>query len=135
MGPFLQNGAFEASPQSPFYSRKDTQKMQKLSRPIEIKVRVNALEKEKIKDRMRTCGITNMTRYMRTMAINGCIIQPDHSSIKKANYELHKIGININQIAKKANQTGVVHTEDLKKIEEMLDTIWQLQKYILSEEP
>ena len=109
--------------------------MQNLTRPIQIKFRVNDLEKEKIKERMRECGIKNMARYLRTMAINGCIIKPDYTDIKQSNYELHKIGVNINQIAKKANETGSIYANDMKLLQEMMESIWQLQRYILSNEP
>ena len=76
--------------------------MENLYRPVQVKFRVTDLERQKIRDRMKECGIKNMARYLRTMAINGCIIKPDHTDIKQTNYELHKIGVNINQIAKKA---------------------------------
>ena len=109
--------------------------MEKLYRPVQVKFRVTDLERQKIRDRMKECGITNMARYLRNMAINGCIIKPDHSDIKRTNYELHKIGVNINQMAKKANETGNIYAQDLRMLQEMMDTIWQLQKYILSEEP
>ncbi len=109
--------------------------MSLLTRQIQVKFRVTPIEREKIRDRMRECGIANMARYLRTMAINGCIIKPDHADIKEMNYELHKIGVNINQIAKKTNQTGNIYAEDVKLLQEMMDTIWQLQRYILSDEP
>ena len=109
--------------------------MENLSRPIQIKFRVNALEREKIRDRMKECNIWNMGRYLRCMAINGCIIKPDHTDIKQMNNELHKIGVNINQIAKKANETGSIYAEDIKLLQEMMDTIWHLQRDILSDEP
>ena len=109
--------------------------MENLYRPIQVKFRVTDLERQKIRDRMKECGIKNMARYLRTMAINGCIIKPDHSDIKQTNYELHKIGVNINQIAKKANETGSIYAADIKMLQEMMETIWQLQKYILSDEP
>ena len=84
---------------------------------------------------MKMCGIKNMARFLRLMAINGCIINTDYSELKARNYELHKIGVNINQIAKKANETGSIYAEDVRMLQEMMDTIWQLQKYILSAEP
>lgn len=100
-----------------------------------ILFRVTDLEKQKIRDRMKECGIKNRARYLRTMAINGCIIKPDHTDIKQTNYELHKIGVNINQIAKKVNETGNIYSEDIRTLEEMMDAIWQLQKYLLIDEP
>ncbi len=67
--------------------------MKNLYRPIQVKFRVTDLERQKIRDRMKECWINNMARYLRTMAINGCIIKPDHTDIKQTNYELHKIGV------------------------------------------
>ena len=48
------------------------------------------------------------------MAIDGYIIQIDHSDIKKMTAELQKIGVNINQIAKRANATGNMYQEDIE---------------------
>ena len=66
--------------------------MAKLGREVQIKFRVTAHEKELIKERMKMCGIKNMARFLRLMAINGCIINTDYSELKARNYELHKIG-------------------------------------------
>lgn len=109
--------------------------MENLNRPIQVKFRVSAPEHDAIKVRMKLCNIRNMSRYLRTMAINGCIIVPDHTDIKQTNQELHKIGVNLNQIAKKANETGNIYFEDIRLLQEMMDTIWQLQKNLLSIEP
>lgn len=109
--------------------------MDNLSRPVQIKFRVTPREKQLIKERMAECGITNMARYLRAMAINGCIIKPDNSDLRKMDYELHKIGVNINQIAKKTNETGNIYAPDIKLLQDMMEAIWQLQKYILSDAP
>lgn len=39
--------------------------------------------------------------YLRKMAIDGYIIQVDHTDIKAMTAEIQKIGVNINQIAKR----------------------------------
>lgn len=109
--------------------------MVNLKRPIQVKFRVSATELEQIRERMKECNIKNQARYLRLMALNGCIIKPDYSEIKEMNYELHKIGVNINQIAKKINTNGNIHTEEINQLKEMMDAIWQSQKYILSDEP
>ena len=109
--------------------------MVNLKRPVQIKFRVSQSEQLKIQERMHECGIKNQARYLRLMAINGCIIKPDYTEIKEMNYELHKIGVNINQIAKKVNSTGTICTDEINQLKEMMDAIWQSQKYILSDEP
>ena len=109
--------------------------MAKLNRPVQIIFRVTEQEKEQIQERMKMCKIKNMARFLRMMAINGCIINTDYTELKVRNYELHKIGVNINQIAKKINETGQIHAKDIKELQEMMDAIWCAQKCILSEEP
>ena len=37
------------------------------------------------------------------------------------NKELHSIGVNINQIAKRVNETGSIYEEDIKEIQERLN--------------
>ena len=53
-----------------------------------------------IEEKMKQVPTRNMEAYLRKMAIDGYIIQVDHSDIKKMMAELQKIGVNINQIAK-----------------------------------
>ena len=48
---------------------------------------------------------------------------------------LRKIGININQIAKRVNSTNTIYDEDIFEIKEQMKKIWQLQRYILSNQP
>ena len=112
-------------------SNKDTNR----TRNNMIMFRVTDLEKEAISERMKVCGIWNRARYLRTMAINGCIIKPDYSAIKQTNVELHRIGLNINQIAKKVNETGNIHANEVQSIQQMMEKIWQLQRRILKKEP
>lgn len=109
--------------------------MGQLKRPIQIKFRVNEQEYLLIKERMKDCKIHNMARFLRQMSLHGCVIVTDYSELKERNYELHKIGVNINQIAKKANETGNIYATDIELLKEMMDSIWQSQKYILSDEP
>ena len=108
--------------------------MANLTRSVQLNFRVTQEEKEIILDNMKQFKITNMNEYLRTMAIRGCIIIPDHSDMKRANYEINKIGVNINQIAKKVNETGNLYADDIHRLQELIDNIWQLLKSTLLEE-
>ena len=46
--------------------------------------------------------------------------------------ELQKIGVNVNQIAKRLNSMGPVYAQDIEDIKGALAQIWQLQRSILS---
>ena len=108
--------------------------MSNLQRPVEVKFRVTEEEREMIRKNMKACHMKNMAEYLRTMAIRGCIIIPDHSDMKRANFEINKIGVNINQIAKKVNETGNMYAEDIHRLQELIDNIWQLLRSTLLEE-
>ena len=72
-----------------------------------------------------------MEAYLRKMAIDGYIIQVDHTDIKAMTAEIQKIGVNVNQIAKRANATSSAYQEDIEEIKGMLNEIWRLQRLSL----
>ena len=81
-----------------------------------------------IEQRMKLVPTRNMAAYMRKLALDGYIIQIDHTDIKKMTAEIQKIGVNVNQIAKRVNSTGSVYQEDINEIREALAEIWRLQR-------
>ncbi|MBO3757167.1 MobC family plasmid mobilization relaxosome protein [Streptococcus suis] len=97
--------------------------MNNRKRNVQIKFRVTEEERSLIEEKMKQVPTSNMEAYLRKMAIDGYIIQIDHSDIKKMTAELQKIGVNINQIAKRANATGNVYQEDIEEIKGALKEI------------
>ena len=89
-------------------------------------------EEELILQKMQKMKTSNMSAYMRKMAIDGYIIEVDYSGLKSVCYEIHKIGTNINQIAKRANSTNIVYKADFTEIKKRIEQIWQLLKSNLS---
>lgn len=89
-------------------------------RTVQIKFRVTEEERALIEKKMKLIPTRNMTAYLRKMAINGYIIQIDHTDIKAMTAEIQKIGVNINQIAKRVNATGSAYQEDIEEIKEVL---------------
>lgn len=71
----------------------------------------------------------NFSAYARKMLIDGYIINIDHSDIRAQTAELQKIGVYVNQIAKRINFTGMVYAQDVEDIKGALAEIWQLQRY------
>lgn len=63
---------------------------------------------------------------------DGYIIQLDYTAVKEQTAEIQKVGVNVNQIAKRVNSTGNAYKEDLEEIKGALEKIWQLQRYTLS---
>lgn len=60
------------------------------------------------------------------MAIDGYIANTDIAPLKKQYEEMHKIGVNINQIEKKVNTTGDLYPEEMKELKEMVTEIWRI---------
>ena len=50
----------------------------------------------------------------------------DNEGAKKIAYELNKIGNNVNQIAKKCNSGDRITHDEIAKLREELNAIWQL---------
>jgi hypothetical protein len=104
------------------------------SRNILINFFVTEQESEAIYEKMKMLKTDNRGAYLRKMAIDGLIVNIDHTDIKKQTAEIQKIGVNVNQIAKRVNQTGNVYAEDILEIKELVSEIWRLQRLSLSKQ-
>jgi len=86
------------------------------TRTVRMVVDVTPEEKKMIQTKMLQLGTGNFGAYARKMAIDGYIIKKDYSELKKLTAELGKIGSNINQVAKRANETRHVSGDDIRNI-------------------
>ena len=102
------------------------------TRPIIMRLAVTEYEKELIEKKMQQLGTKNFGAYARKMLIDGYIVHIDTGPVRAQTAELQKIGVNINQIARRINSTGTVYAQDLEDIKGALAQIWQLQRSILS---
>ena len=100
-------------------------------RTIQVKFYVTEEERKLIEEKMKLVPTSNMAAYLRKIAIDGYIIQVDHTDIKAMTAEIQKIGVNVNQIARRVNATGNVYKEDIEEIKGVLAEIWRLQRLSL----
>ena len=98
--------------------------MAKRKRNIQILFCVSPEEKKLIRRKMIESKTKNMGAYLRKMAIDGYIVNTDTTPLKKQYEEMHKIGVNINQIAKKVNTTGDLYPEEMQELKEMVKELW-----------
>lgn len=102
-------------------------------RSVMLRFFVTEDEKTIILAKMRYCGYTNLSMYLRQAAVYEKINLYDFKDeIKTTNKELSAIGTNINQIAARVNSTSRIYQEDMDYLKEKVGEIWRLQKYILS---
>jgi len=94
-------------------------------------VRVSAEEKELISKKMAAFGTINRESYMRKILIDGYVIRVEFRQVQKLLHLLGNVSNNINQIARKVNQTGNIHAEDIHKIREEMESFYpELRKAI-----
>lgn len=85
-----------------------------------LRVMVTEEEKAEIINKMNSIGMNNIGEFVRLMLRYGSVYKFDANALNDFNYEINRIGNNINQIAKKVNQTGRVYQKDLDEINKKL---------------
>lgn len=93
-------------------------------RDVQILLWVTPEEKKMIRKRMILSKTSNMSVYLRKMAIDGMIVNTDTTYLKAMYQEMHKIGVNINQLAKVANTVDTATPQDIEELKEMVKKIW-----------
>lgn len=100
-----------------------------------IHIYVSDEEHRLMERKMELAGIKTVSSYIRQQIRYGFVYEVDYAPIREMNAGLGKIGSNVNQIAKRVNETHRIYAEDIEVLKEMMEEIWQLQKSILSQQP
>ncbi len=90
-----------------------------------LELRLKAGEMDLIEKRMKEAGMKNMSAYIRKMAIDGYVIRLDLSDLKEISRLMGINSNNLNQYAKKANETGSIYLKDIKVLQEQHEKIWE----------
>lgn len=93
-------------------------------REAAIVIRVTESELALIKDRMKEYGTSNMSAFIRKMAIDGYIVKLELPELKEMTRLLSSYSNNLNQMAKRVNATGSVYSTDLEEITQNQDGLW-----------
>ena len=99
-------------------------------RKIPIQFYVDENEMKDIESNMKRADITGKSDYIRQMCVFGKVFKINDSDLKKCYNELNKIGVNVNQIAKIANETGSIYADDIIIIKNDLDSVLELLNYV-----
>ncbi len=105
----------------------------KRKRNIQLNFRVTAEELKQIEEKMGQLGIFNREAYLRKMALDGYAVKLDLPELKELLSLLRRSSNNLNQYAKRANETGSIYKADIEDLRRRLDAIWQQQKELLTE--
>ena len=88
-------------------------------------------EVERIHQKMEEIGVRSMGAYLRKMALDGYCINLDLQDVKELVSLLRRCSNNLNQYAKRANETGNIYEADIKDLQERLDKIWDGMNVVL----
>lgn len=100
-------------------------------REVMLRFRVTEDERDMILEKMRLLHTNNLAAYMRKIAIDGYILAVDNSDLKAIAAEMQKIGVNINQIARRVNSTSRIYEQDFNELQGKVDEIWRLLRLSL----
>lgn len=87
-------------------------------------------EAELVKERMAELGITNLSAYLRKMAVDGYIIHLDMGDIQEMIRLLRICSNNLNQYTRRANETGNIYAADIDDIRTRLDSLWDAHFFL-----
>ena len=106
--------------------------MAKRKRDIQLKFRVTPQEREMIETKMAQFGTTNMAAYLRKMAIDGYVVKLDLPELRELVSLLRYSSNNLNQLTRRAHETGRIYEADLEDIQQSQERIWTAAEKIIS---
>ena len=98
---------------------------------VRVEFVMSEQDAELVKGRMAELGITNLSAYLRKMAVDGYIIHLDMSDIQEMIRLLRICSNNLNQYARRANETGSIYTADVDDLRTRLDSLWDRMDKLL----
>ena len=106
--------------------------MAKRKREIMLRFRVTPEERSMIENRMKQIGTTNMAAYLRKIAIDGYVVRLDLPELRELVSLLRRTSNNVNQIARRANETGRVYDAHIGCVLENQERLWSAANEILA---
>ena len=98
--------------------------MKQSTRSKMLTLRLTDQEKKLIAEKMKIAGIPKMSTYLRKMAIDGYILKLDMPELKEMISLMRYSSNNLNQIAKRTNETGRTYEADIQSIQDSQEKIW-----------
>ena len=77
-----------------------------------------------IAEKMTAAGIRNREAYLRKMSLDGYVLRLDLSAVKEMTRLLANATNNMNQIAKRTNETRSIYESDIRDLQAHYDSIW-----------
>jgi len=98
--------------------------MQNRSRKTLLNFRVSENENALIAEKMEAAGIRNKESYLRKMALDGYVVRIDFADVRELSRLLRNATNNLNQVAKRANETRSIYASDIKDLQDNYEKLW-----------
>lgn len=93
-------------------------------RTKKIHVFLSDNEHELLSDKANYCGLNN-SEYIRNIIVNGAIINRSTGDVRAAIAEISRVGNNINQIARKLNETKSFYKKDFDDLKSQYEILFE----------
>lgn len=97
-----------------------------------IILRVTPEEKALMQQKQELAGITNLSAYIRKIAIDGYVIHLNFPELKEMVSLLRYSSNNLNQLTKRVHETGRIYDTDLEDIKQGQERIWDAADTIIT---
>lgn len=101
-------------------------------RNIQVIFWISEQELELIQQKMAQLGTDNMSAYLRKIAIDGYVVRLELPELREMVSLLRRSSNNLNQIAKRVNETGRFYAADMDDMLQKQEQLWQAANDILS---
>ncbi|MGJ0023078.1 plasmid mobilization protein [Streptococcus dysgalactiae] len=103
-----------------------SQTKEKRKRYIQKLIRLTPEENEQIKRAMEQMDAPSFQYYAKNQLVQGKLVQIDFSELKNLRVAVNRIGGNINQIAKHANENQAITPEELLHVLDLLSDLKEM---------
>ena len=93
-------------------------------RTVGLYTKVTPEEKAVIDEKMALLGTDNLRAYLRKMAVDGYVVRVDMDEIVETVKLLRSISGNVNQIAKRCNETRNLYAQDVEDLRLGYTRVW-----------
>jgi hypothetical protein len=93
-------------------------------RKVQLHFMVTEKELSLIQKKMEQMGTRNLGAYLRKMALDGYVVRLDLTDVREMVTLLRNTTNNLNQIARRVNESGNLYAEDVEDLLRKYDRIW-----------
>ena len=105
----------------------------KRKREVQLNFRVSPEELALIEQKMAQLGTTNREAYLRKMALDGYVVRLELPELKELVSLMRYSSNNLNQLARRAHETGRIYDADLEDISWRQEALWDGVHRILTQ--